>query len=75
LDARPANTEGDLDELKRAYYIDNYLQNSDGLTKDSDLKKSNTNVLFEREESNISATVMTGKTFTDGGRKTGTTFF
>jgi hypothetical protein len=36
LDARPANTEGDLDELKRAYYIDNYLQNSDGLTKDSE---------------------------------------
>lgn len=38
LDARPANTEGDLDELKRSYYVDNYLQISDGLTKDSDLK-------------------------------------
>jgi len=40
LDARPANTEGDLDELIRSYYVDNYLQNSDGLTKESDLKNS-----------------------------------
>lgn len=40
LDARPLDTEGDLDELIRSYYVDNYLQNSDGLTKESDLKNS-----------------------------------
>lgn len=40
LEARPTDKEKDLHKLIRSYYIDNYVLNSNGLFKESDLHSS-----------------------------------
>lgn len=40
METRPTDQDGDLSELIRSYYVDNYSDISNGLTDGNDLKNS-----------------------------------